>query len=216
MGFILYVALGLAVALLVFFIFQQKRNNKQLTDQYQILEKKYRHVISRDDLEEPVQRARRKTHKMAISAIPDPNPVEIKYAPKPLPKPAPKPQQEIKLPPAVKTVTKEISERIAGSAPAESSGGLLNPDTVVENWHYVPVDKDVPDSIRERIMDRDHRACRYCGSENDLTITNILPTYRRGIFSEVTLVTTCRSCQKERTDAAVPTNRIETAKLLAS
>jgi 5-methylcytosine-specific restriction endonuclease McrA len=218
MGIILAVALALAVSFLVYLIFQQKRQNKKLAAQYQNLEQKFLHIVSSEDVKEPLHRSKRKTRKIETCEIIDAGPVEL--APKPAPAPVPAPpkpvQPEIQLPPRVATITKEISERITSGSATETTGGLMNPETVVENWHYVPVEQEVPASIRERILERDHHSCRYCGSKADLTITNILPTYRRGIFSEVTLVTSCRSCQTERTDSAVSTGRAEPAKRMAS
>ncbi len=40
MGLVYGIALALAVALFIYLIIRQKQNNKQLSDQYQILEKK--------------------------------------------------------------------------------------------------------------------------------------------------------------------------------
>lgn len=50
------------------------------------------------------------------------------------------------------------------------------------------------DTIRERILERDRRACQHCGNMDDLTVHHIQPWAETRDNSPSNLITLCRSC----------------------
>lgn len=54
--------------------------------------------------------------------------------------------------------------------------------------------------IRHRILERDEWACRYCGSDDDLTCDHVVPLARGGGNDDENLVAACRSCNSSKCD----------------
>lgn len=85
--------------------------------------------------------------------------------------------------------------------------GLIDSRTISRTAKLETVPGFIPESSREIVMERDGHTCRYCGSTEDLTVVNLLPTYKRGILTEVTMVTACRSCAHETEKTTVQRTR---------
>lgn len=55
--------------------------------------------------------------------------------------------------------------------------------------------------LRQRILDRDHYICRYCGQSNSKTVDHIVPIeFDQSLMADVTnLCTICRKCHRLKT-----------------
>jgi hypothetical protein len=54
--------------------------------------------------------------------------------------------------------------------------------------------------LRQRVMERDHYRCRYCGSHKSLVLDHFLPLSKGGPNDEGNLVTACWSCNSRKGD----------------
>lgn len=52
--------------------------------------------------------------------------------------------------------------------------------------------------FKEAIIERDGGRCRYCGSNESLTLDHIKPRCRGGQYTASNLVTACRSCNQDK------------------
>lgn len=56
----------------------------------------------------------------------------------------------------------------------------------------------IPESLRNRIFDRDGNRCVECRSADDLTIDHVIPFSRGGRTEESNLQTLCRTCNSKK------------------
>lgn len=58
--------------------------------------------------------------------------------------------------------------------------------------------RNVKDSARRSVMERDGWRCRYCGSNRELTIDHIIPKAKGGRNTQDNLQVLCEPCNQEK------------------
>jgi len=56
----------------------------------------------------------------------------------------------------------------------------------------------IPDYIRNEVLERDGRACVYCGASEDLAMDHVIPISKEGADTANNLVTACRPCNSRK------------------
>lgn len=67
-----------------------------------------------------------------------------------------------------------------------------------EYQELVKVRWRAPESVRAKILKRDHGRCRYCGSEDSLTIDHVVPIAMGGSNRLRNLVACCSPCNTKK------------------
>lgn len=73
---------------------------------------------------------------------------------------------------------------------------LFNPPVAYPS--KVKKKRPIPQTLRIAMLKRDGHACRYCGSEDDLTADHLVPESAGGETTLENLVTACRTCNMKK------------------
>lgn len=58
--------------------------------------------------------------------------------------------------------------------------------------------KQINESIRKRVFERDNFTCKICGCKSNLTVDHIVPEIRGGGLEDDNLQTLCKSCNSRK------------------
>jgi hypothetical protein len=182
------VCVVLFVSGLLFF----KLQNRKLAEKYQTLTNNFQSIVSQVDLAEPPLTGGMKPDTEETIFRMDTPPID---------------DTEF----LFESDTEELVEPVKAASPAgapeerpapPARGGMVSAESIGLSYQHISEEHDIPESVKQKVMSRDRHRCRHCGSAENLTVSNILPTYRKGLFTEVTLVTICEQCRHQEETGA--------------